>query len=107
MKLLTKDHIKRLRNNHARDTGRPVVKLFGGGACTWLISQMAEDNDSLFGLCDIGHGSPELGYVSLKELEDLRFPPFGLGVERDIHFKPTKNLKRYADEARVAGRICA
>ena len=30
------------------------------------------------------------GYVRLSELQSLRFPPFGLGVERDILVEPGK-----------------
>ena len=39
MKLITKDIERQLKANNMKDTlGRPVVKLFGGGAFTWLIS---------------------------------------------------------------------
>ena len=48
----------------------PVVKLFNPcGAAVWLITEMMDDGDTLFGLCDLGFGSPELGYVSLAEIE--------------------------------------
>ena len=41
-----------------------VVKLFTpDGSATWFISEMdPDDPDHLFGLCDLGLGSPELGY---------------------------------------------
>ncbi len=93
-----------------RTEGPPIVKLFGGSACTWLISEMdPEDDDQLFGLCDLGFGCPEFGYVSASELAAIRFKPFGLGVERDRHWSPDKGktMSRYADEARAAGRIKA
>ena len=45
-----------------------------------------------FGLCDLGMNSPELGYVSIEELNDIRFPPFGLPIERDLHFKANKSI---------------
>tara|TARA_R100001510_G_C7575652_1_gene150466 strand:+ start:325 stop:642 length:318 start_codon:yes stop_codon:yes gene_type:complete len=105
MKLLTKELEKKLRSNNWSNT--PVVKFFGGGACTWLISEMDEDGDTLFGLCDLGHGCPELGKVSLSELQNLKFPPFGLGVERDRYFKADKTITQYAEEARANGRIIA
>ena len=57
--------------------------------------------------CDIGQGTPEMGSVSLSELKSLKFPPFGLGVERDLYFKPDKSLLEYWEEAREAGRIVA
>ena len=40
-----------------------------------------------FGYCDLGLGSPEWGYVSLRELESVKLP-FGMGIERDIYFSP-------------------
>jgi hypothetical protein len=49
-------------------------------------------------------GTPELGYVSMHELRDLR-GPLGLSIERDMHFDADKTLSAYADEAREYGRI--
>lgn len=54
---------------------KPVVKLFvPWGAGTWLLSEIDEDGDRAFGLCDLGFGEPELGYVSLSELRSIRGP---------------------------------
>jgi hypothetical protein len=86
---------------------KPVVKLFGGGAFTWLFSELDADGDTLFGLCDLGQGCAELGSVSLAELKSLRFPPFGLPIERDRWFKADKTLTEYASVASTAGRIVA
>lgn len=84
----------------------PVVKFFNPvGPATWLISELDEDNIA-FGLCDLGMGCPELGYVCLTEMSELRLR-FGLRIERDLHFKATKKLSEYADEARAAGGIRA
>lgn len=84
----------------------PVVKLFvPWGAGTWLLTELnPQDPDIAFGLCDLGMGSPELGYVSLSELASV-CGPGGLKVERDWTFKPTMTLAEYADSARVMGRI--
>jgi hypothetical protein len=84
----------------------PVVKLFTpDGSATWLISESdPDDPDRLFGLCDLGFGYPELGYVSLAEIAELR-GKMGLPVERDQAFVANKPLSVYADEARAAGRI--
>ena len=114
MKLLLKNHKAKLLANHlaTRDADgadlkhKPVVKFFGGGACTWLITEMDEDG-YMFGLCDLGFGTPEMGYVDFAELAALRFPPFGLGIERDMHWTADKTLTEYADEARGLGRIAA
>jgi hypothetical protein len=43
-------------------------------------------------------GTPEIGFVSMSEIRDLR-GPLGLPVERDLHFDATKTLSAYADEA--------
>ena len=63
------------------------------------------NGDTMFGLCDPGMGAPELGYVSLSELESIKFPPFGLPIERDIHFEPRQTISEYAKEARELGYI--
>ena len=115
MKLITNPIRATLLKNGAasaagRDTSdlRPVLKLFTPwGGATWLITECdTEEEDRLFGLCDLGLGFPELGYVSLAELQALR-GPVGLRVERDRHFEPTMSLVAYADAARVAGHIAA
>ena len=107
MKLITREIELNLKKNAAlpEEERRPVLKLFGGGACTWLISE--KEGDILFGLCDLGLGCAELGYVSLSELEGLKFPPFGLAVERDTIFEAEKTLTEYAQEASKLGRIAA
>jgi hypothetical protein len=98
-----------LANGLANDVDHhPVVKLFTPDAgATWLISEIdPDDPDRLFGLCDLGLGSPELGYVSLTELRSVK-GPLGLSIERDLHFVASKPLSSYADEARINGRIIA
>ena len=83
---------------------KPVVKLFTPDAqCTWLLTELGLD-DIAFGLCDLGLGSPELGFVCMHELRDLR-GPLGLPIERNMHFDGDKTLSAYADEARAHGRI--
>lgn len=83
----------------------PIVKLFcPWGPQTWLISEYDPDTGIMFGLADLGFGCPEMGDIYLPELEALQ-GPFGLTVERDMHFNPTMTLEAYADEARAKGRI--
>ena len=84
----------------------PVLKLFTPDAvATWLLTEIdPDDQDRAFGLCDLGHGFPELGYVSLSELQSVR-RRLGLAVERDLHFVATKTIGAYAREARLAERI--
>ena len=82
---------------------KPVVKLFTPDAqCTWLLTEL--DDGLLFGLCDLGLGCPELGYVSLTELSAVR-GKLGLPVERDRHFVANKTLSAYAEEARANAHI--
>jgi len=65
---------------------KPVAKLFDPtGASTWLLSEILLDNpDVTLGLCDLGMGEPELGRVSLSELEACR-GRFGAKIERDLY----------------------
>ena len=83
----------------------PVVKLFTpDGNATWLLTELNPDIDLAFGLCDLGLGEPELGYVSLSELAAVR-GPLGLPLERDLHFVPTRTIAAYAELAREHRRI--
>ena len=108
MKLLTKTQREQLLVNAGnRDQDHwPVVKFFDPcGAATWLFTELdPEDGDTLFGLSDLGFGTPEQGYSSFAEIASVRLR-FGLGIERDLYFKPRHSLSVYAEAARVAGRI--
>lgn len=86
----------------------PVVKLFTPDAnATWLLTEIDPDNpDIAFGLCDLGLGCPELGSVSLKEIERFR-GPLGLPVERDRHYGETRRLSEVAKMARRTGSVSA
>jgi hypothetical protein len=109
MKLLTADIRNRLlRNGRVRQQQElmgeaepdflPVVKLFTpDGGCTWLLTEIDPENpDIAFGLCDLGFGCPELGSVSLSELESVR-GRLGLPIERDLYFTATQTLSACAD----------
>lgn len=112
-KPFTKAQERQLRANaeEASRTGcgshhNPVVKFFcPWGAATWLITELHDDG-LMFGLCDLGHGEAELGYVSLDELRSIR-GPLGLTIERDLYFTARKTIGEYADEARGMGWIAA
>jgi hypothetical protein len=81
----------------------PVVKFFTPDAgCTWLLTELdPEEPDIAFGLCDLGMGYPELGYVRISEIEAVR-GKLHLPVERDQHFAPTHTLSVYARAAHRA-----
>lgn len=108
-RLLANGDEQRRQQRQNADTSidfRPVVKLFTPDAgCTWLLTELdPEDSDVAFGLCDLGLGYPELGYVSLTELATVR-GRLGLPVERDRYFVAKKTLTEYAAEARTNCRI--
>ena len=106
MKLLTKELRARLiANGKTQGDHTPVVKFFSPvGAATWLFSELDEDGDTLFGLCDLGFGCPEMGSASLAEIAAVTLP-FGLTIERDLCFEGRFPLTVYADAARLCGGI--
>lgn len=114
MQLLTKQIRENLLKNYEMQKNgngtidfKPVVKLFNPiGGATWLITEMDSD-EMMFGLCDLGHGFPELGYVYLPELEGIKLLGGALGIERDIHFIAKSTVSEYHNEAIANGRIVA
>ncbi len=106
MDLLTPTLRERLLANGRCEADHwPVVKFSNPiGAATWLFSELDADGDTLFGLCDLGFGYPELGSASLSEITSVRLP-LGLGIERDLHFEATHPLSAYAEAARHCGQI--
>lgn len=83
----------------------PVVKFFNPfGQGTWLATELDEDGDTLFGLADLGY--PELGYWSLSEMAAIQLP-FGMGIERDLHFEGRFPISVWAEAARADGSISA
>jgi hypothetical protein len=113
MKLFTKEIEERLIKNRkatiAADGAdlqhKPVVKLFDPfGAATWLLTEYDPEREEAFGLCDLGMGCPELGYVSIAELRELKI----MGaprIERDMYWQAKQTLNEYADMARANGGI--
>ena len=96
--------IVRMDNQQPDIDFKPVVKLFTPDAqCTWLLTELGND-DIAYGLCDLGMGCPEIGFVCMSEIRELR-GPLGLPVERDLDFDADKTLAAYADEARAHARI--
>lgn len=119
-KIFTADILRKLHANNqatheAQAAGKgepdhmPVVKVFNPyGTATWLFTEL-DLRDRLFGLCDLGQGFPELGYVDRAEIEGLRVQRGGcrLPLERDAYFTADKRLSAYADDARIKRRIVA
>jgi hypothetical protein len=108
--LTERDYRQLLANRGTMEKGEhdfvPVVKLFTPDAqCTWLLTDI-DETGMAFGLCDLGHGEPELGYVDMNEVIQIR-GKLGLPVERDRSFEGDKPISAYAKEAMEKGRIVA
>ena len=85
---------------------KPVLKLFcPWSAATWLLTELSPGGRA-FGLCDLGLGFPELGYIDMRELARVT-GPFGMKIERDTSFRANKTLAEYAAQARDNHRIIA
>ena len=93
MKLLTAGIIRKLEKHPfgsqegKGDDATVLVKFFGGAAYTFLVTEGERQEDGdwlLFGKTTHGY-KWEWGYSLLSEIERQKFPPFGLGVERDMY----------------------
>jgi len=90
MKLLTKEIIKRFAEVGSQEN-KPdpliICKFFNPtGAGTWYATEYNPETREFFGYVSIfGDWNDEFGYFSLDELESIK-GPFGLGIERDLHF---------------------
>ena len=83
----------------------PLLKLFNPcGAATWIASELHEDGDTLHGLADLGFGCPEQGSFSLREIGAIHLP-FGLTIERDLHFHSAHPMSLWTRKARELGSL--
>ncbi|MCG3696043.1 DUF2958 domain-containing protein [Aliarcobacter butzleri] len=91
MSLISKDLINKLEIRKLYETEEhdqiAFVKLFLDG-WTWYITEISIDNNICFGYVISPFGA-ELGYFSLEEIKGIK-GSLGIGVERDLEFKPTK-----------------
>jgi hypothetical protein len=110
MPLLTEEQKQQLLDNgqpENRDKDHsPVVRLFiPFTACTWLLSELDhQEPDIAFGLCDLGMGFPELGYVSIDELSSIKLAGT-FEVMCDNAFSVTYPMSVYARAARMEQMI--
>ena len=91
MKLLTDELIKTLPPLYSTENIKdPLIqcKFFTpDSSWSWYVLEFDKTNEIFFGyVCGLER---ELGYFSLQELESVKCQ-LGLGIERDISFKPTK-----------------
>jgi hypothetical protein len=72
----------------------------------WMLTEVdPHDEDRAFGLCDLGLGMPELGYVSLSEIAALRGRGRGQSVQADATFVGDRPLSIFRSWARMVGWI--
>ncbi len=89
--------------NNAENTykdHRPVLKFYTPlGGCVWLLTELdPKDFRTAFGLCDVGMGAPELGYVDFNEL-------INSGVMLDEDFEGQYPISVYTKAAQACRRI--
>lgn len=83
-----------------------VMKLFNPtGAGTWYIYEKL-DNDIYMAFVNLNDPEmAECGTVSMQELLSIRLP-FGLHIERDMHFEPLeKTLQSVIDIVKAGGHV--
>lgn len=104
--IIPADAVNRMRlNAMSRHKGEhdpmPVVRLYVPYSdCQWLLTEIDDELDTAFGLCDLGMGIPELGYVSLHEIAEVT-----PSVRCDPHFVAVAPISVYQREARLAQGI--
>ncbi len=82
-----KEQIPSLYTTENQNNPTVFVKLFLD-SWTWYITELSIDGDIAFGYVISPFGA-ELGYFSLEEIKNIK-GILGIGVERDLSFKPTK-----------------
>jgi len=72
-----------------------VAKLYNpyGNGTWYLLNSDQNDPDYIWAIVDLF--DVEMGSVSRSELESLKFPPFNLGLERDLYFAPISAKKLF------------
>lgn len=83
----------------------PLIRLFNPlGSAVWLASELHDDDNTLYGIADLGFGCPELGCFSLHEIEAVHLP-LGRRIELDRTFTTRHRLSVWAAAARATGSI--
>lgn len=94
MKLLTKSILEDFKRTwNQEEISDPVIICKFFNPCwvwTWYATEYNEENKIFFWYVDLIE--KEWGYFSLDELESVKLP-FGLKIERDLHFTPCKFSK--------------
>jgi len=109
MKLFNEKQYQKLLENGS-DPGKdhaPVVRVhLPFTQCVWLLSELDPENtDICFGLCDLGMGFPELGYVSIQEIIAEGKDVLGIIPECDDTFEGLYPMSVYQAAARSKSKI--
>jgi len=104
MQLLTKEILERFEKQGDTSEKSPsdikiIAKYFNPcGVGTWYTYEY-DPKDKIFTCYAIlvSPGFAECGSVSLDELESIKLP-FGLGIERDLHYGYNHTLQEVMDE---------
>ena len=83
-----KNKIPKLYETEEQNAPIAYIKVFLEN-WTWFITEISIDKNICFGYVISPFCSGELGYFSLEEIKSIK-GSFGIGVERDLSFKPTK-----------------
>tara|TARA_R110002012_G_scaffold29705_1_gene91252 strand:- start:1015 stop:1335 length:321 start_codon:yes stop_codon:yes gene_type:complete len=79
-------------DGHDKAEIKVPLKIFNPcGAATWYITEYDPKTGEAFGLCDLGMGFPELGYVSIPEMQAVK-GPMGIGLEIDRYWNEDTTL---------------
>jgi len=107
MQLMTKELEKRFAKVGSQENiENPIViaKFFNPtGRGTWLATEYNPSDKIFFGYVSLfGDHCDEWGSFGLAELQDYKDKRFGLGIERDLHFKeqPIKPLIKHYTKRR-------
>ncbi len=73
MSLLTKEQMEQIPALFTtEDIENPIVHLeIKSGNTTCLVTEIDEKHELMFGFCEVVKGCGELGYVSIREIEEL------------------------------------
>ena len=103
MKLLTKEVLNKFNKypfgsqDGKGEDAKVLVKFFGGCSYTFLVTEAEKQEDGdwlLYGQTTLDGRDWELGNTLYSEMAAVKFPPFGLPVERDLYSSGTvKELK--------------
>ena len=96
MKLITKEIEQAFRkyplySQDGKEEKAVLAKFFGGSSYTFYVVEAepyGADDWTLYGYTQLFEG--EWGYTMWSDIRDAKFPPFNLGLERDLSFTPGK-----------------